>query len=151
MFPQNNIELSGTTGITFNGKNDDTDYETGTEFHLEASAFYQFTPAFSAGVNGYHYQQLSGDSGAGATLGDFKGRVTALGPGLSGTFQVGPAPVSVSLRYLHEFNVKNRLEGEIRLPESISLSPPWLHALMVQRNLTKVECGLRMQDDVPHS
>ncbi|MBW1752670.1 MAG: transporter, partial [Deltaproteobacteria bacterium] len=112
MFPQNSIELSGTTGITFNGKNDDTDYETGTEFHLEASTFYQFTPAFSAGVNGYHYQQLSGDSGAGATLGDFKGRVTALGLGLSGTFQAGPVPVSVSLRYFHEFNVKNRLEGD---------------------------------------
>ncbi len=125
MFPQNNIELSGTTGITFNGKNDDTEYETGTEFHLEASAFYQFTPKFSAGVNGYHYQQVSDDSGAGAALGDFKGRVTALGPGLSGTFQVGPAPVSVSLRYLHEFNVKNRLEGEaVWLTVSIPLWVP---------------------------
>jgi hypothetical protein len=111
MFPQNNLELSGATGITFNGENDDTDYETGTELHMEASAFYQFTPAFSAGVNGYHYQQISGDSGKGATLGNFKGRVTALGPGLSGSFQVGPVPVSVSLRYFYEFNVKDRLEG----------------------------------------
>ncbi|WP_167505837.1 SphA family protein [Desulfosediminicola flagellatus] len=111
-FPQNSIELSAATGITFNGENDDTDYETGTEFHLEASAFYQFTPAFSIGLNGYHYQQISGDSGAGATLGDFEGRVSAFGPGLSGTIQAGPLPVSVSLRYFHEFNVKNRLEGD---------------------------------------
>ncbi|MGB6011375.1 MAG: transporter, partial [Desulfobacterales bacterium] len=123
--PQNNIELSGATGITFNGKNDDTKYETGTEFHLEASVFYQFTPTFSIGVNGYHYQQLSGDSGAGATLGDFKGRVTALGPGLSGSFQVGPAPVAVSLRYFREFNVKNRLEGDsVWLTVSIPLWVP---------------------------
>jgi hypothetical protein len=111
MFTEKSVELSGATGFTFNGENDDTNYETGTEFHLEASVFYHFSPAFSAGLNGYHYEQISGDSGTGATLGDFKGRVTALGPGLSGTFQVGPAPVAVSLRYFHEFGVKNRLEG----------------------------------------
>ena len=111
LFPQENIELSSATGITFNGKNDDTDYETGTEFHLEASVFYQFTPAFSAGINGYHYQQLTEDSGKGAELGSFKGRVSALGPGLSGTIPIGPIPVSVSLRYFHEFDEKNRLQG----------------------------------------
>ena len=82
------------------------------EFHIEAALFYNFSPDFSVGLNGYHYDQLTGDSGAGATLGDFKGRVSALGPGISGTFQVGPAPVSVNLRYFHEFNVKNRLEGD---------------------------------------
>ena len=112
MFPQENIELSGATGVTFNGKNDDTDYETGTEFHLEASVFYQFTPSFSAGINGYHYRQITEDSGQGAELGSFKGRVSALGPGLSGTIQVGPIPVSVSLRYFHEFDEKKRLQGD---------------------------------------
>jgi len=112
LFPNNKIELSAATGITFNGENDDTDYETGTEFHLESAAFYQFTQAFSAGLNGYYYKQLSGDSGKGATLGSLKGRVAALGPGASGTFMVGPAPVSVSFRYFREFSVKNRLEGD---------------------------------------
>lgn len=111
LFPAHSMELSSAAGITFNGKNDDTEYETGTEFHLEAAAFYQFSPALSAGVNGYFYDQLTGDSGDGARLGDFKGRVVGIGPGVSGTFMVGPAPVSVSLRYFHEFNVTNRLEG----------------------------------------
>ncbi len=110
--PESGIEVSGAAGITFNGENDDTDYETGTEFHLEAAAAYHFSPTFSVGVNGYHYQQLSGDSGAGATLGDFKGRVTALGPTMSATFKLGPIPVATSLRFFHEFNVKNRLEGD---------------------------------------
>jgi len=112
LFAGKSIELSGALGFTFNGENDDTKYETGTEFHLEASIFYHFSETFSVGLNGYHYDQLTGDSGAGATLGDFKGRVTALGPGISGTFQVGPAPVSMSFRYFNEFNVKNRLEGD---------------------------------------
>ncbi len=112
LFPANNIELSGATGITFNGKNDDTKYETGTELHLEAAAFYQFTKTFSAGLNGYYYDQISADSGSGATLGDFEGRVGGIGPGLSGSFMVGPAPVAWSLKYYHEFSVKNRLEGD---------------------------------------
>ena len=112
MFVQKSMELSGALGFTFNGENDDTKYETGTEFHLEAALFYHFSEAFSIGLNGYYYNQITGDSGAGATLGDFEGRVAALGPGLSGTFQVGPAPVAWSLRYFHEFNAKNRLEGD---------------------------------------
>ena len=112
MFAENNMEVSGAMGFTFNGENDDTKYETGTEFHLEAAVFYHFSEAFSIGLNGYHYEQISGDSGTGATLGDFKGRVTGLGPGVSGTFKVGPAPVAWSLRYFYEFNVKNRLEGD---------------------------------------
>jgi hypothetical protein len=125
LFPQVNIELSLATGITFNGENDDTNYETGTEFHLETAAFYQFTPSFSVGLNGYHYQQVTGDSGAGAVNGDFKGRVTALGPGLLGAFNAGPLPVSVDLIYFHEFNVKNRLEGDsVWLTLSIPLWVP---------------------------
>jgi len=103
--PEIGIELSGAAGVTFNGENDETDYETGTEIHVEATAVYHFSPAFSAGVNGYHYQQLSGDSGTGATLGDFEGRVTALGPTVSANFQLGQLPVAMSLRYFHEFNV----------------------------------------------
>ncbi len=109
--PESGLELSGAAGITFNGENDDTEYETGTEFHLEAAAAYHFSPTFSVGVNGYHYQQLTADSGAGATLGDFKGRVTALGPMMSATFMLGPIPVAASLRYFHELSAKNRLEG----------------------------------------
>jgi hypothetical protein len=112
LFPEENIELSLATGITFNGENNDTNYDTGNEFHIETAAFYQVIPSFSVGLNGYHYQQITGDSGAGAVDGNFKGRVTGLGPGMSGTFNAGPLPVSASLRYFHEFNVKNRLEGD---------------------------------------
>lgn len=112
LLPENKIELSGAAGLTFNDENDDTKYETGTEFHLEGAAYYQFTSSFSAGLNGYYYNQISGDSGEGATLGNQYGRVAALGPGLASTFNVGPVPVSVSFRYYHEFSVKNRLEGD---------------------------------------
>ncbi len=105
-------EVSGAIGATFNGENDDTDYETGDEIHLEAAISRHFSPKFSLGLNAYHYQQVSGDSGAGAILGDFKGRVTGFGPTASANFQVGPIPVAASFQYFHEFNVKNRFEGQ---------------------------------------
>ena len=69
--------------------------------------------SFGLGLVGYHYQQITGDSGAGANLGDFKGRVTALGPTINYNFTLSQIPVSTSLKYLKEFNVENRLEGDV--------------------------------------
>ena len=105
-------EASVNAGFTFNGENDDTNYETGTEFHVEFALMQHLSKAFSIGFAGYHYQQVTGDSGAGATLGSFKGRITALGPNINYNFQWGQTPVSTSLRWLHEFDAKNRLEGD---------------------------------------
>jgi hypothetical protein len=110
--PTRGHEASVTAGFTFNGDNNDTNYKTGTEFHVEFALMQHFSKAFSAGLAGYHYQQVTGDSGAGATLGSFKGRVTALGPQINYNFQLGQLPVSTSLRYFHEFDTKNRLEGD---------------------------------------
>jgi hypothetical protein len=109
--PATGFELSGRAGITFNDKNSATDYKTGEEFHIEFAALKHFSPQFNAGLVGYHYQQISGDSGSGAVLGAFEGRVTALGPHVSWTFPVGQVPVSLASRALVEFNTKNRTEG----------------------------------------
>jgi hypothetical protein len=67
------------------------------------------------GVAGYHYQQVTGDSGAGATFGDFKGRVNAIGPVLAYSFTLGKIPVSTQWTYFHEFDVENRIEGDVGL------------------------------------
>ena len=105
-------EVSVAAGFTFNGENPDTNYETGTEFHLEFALMEHFSKAFAIGLAGYHYEQVSGDSGAGAVLGPLKGRVSALGPNLTYNFELGQTPVFTSLRWLHEFNVENRMEGD---------------------------------------
>jgi hypothetical protein len=73
--PKIGWELSSAAGFTFNRENPDTDYETGTEFHVEWALVRHFSKTFALGLVGYHYQQVTGDSGAGARLGDFKGRV----------------------------------------------------------------------------
>ena len=109
--PKTGLELSASAGITFNGENSDTDYETGDEFHLEFAALKHVSQEFSFGLVGYHYEQITGDSGSGAVLGGFKGRVTALGPHVAYTFPVNHVPVTVAARFLSEFNTKNRLEG----------------------------------------
>ena len=113
--PKIGFEVSSAAGFTFNWENPDTDYKTGTEFHVEWALLQHFSKTFAVGVVGYHYQQVTGDSGAGATLGDFEGRVTALGPAVTYSFLLGKIPVSTQWSWLHEFDVENRLEGDVGL------------------------------------
>jgi len=106
-------EISVAAGFTFNWENPDTDYRTGTEFHVEWALIQHLSKTFSIGLAGYHYQQVTGDSGAGATLGDFEGRVTALGPVVNYTFLLGKTPIMTQLEYLREFDAENRAEGDM--------------------------------------
>jgi hypothetical protein len=118
-------EVSVTAGFTYNWENPDTDYKTGTEFHIEWGLIQHVSKTFTLGLAGYHYQQVSGDSGAGASLGDFEGRVTALGPVMTYAFECGKIPVSTEWKYMHEFDVKNRAEGDMgMLTVSMPLSIP---------------------------
>jgi hypothetical protein len=110
--PTIGLEVSRAAGFTFNGENDETNYKTGTEFHYEFVVVQNFSQKFGIGVNGYFYDQVSADSGSGARLGAFEGRVAAVGPVANLNFTIGELPVSTSLKYFHEFDVKNRLEGD---------------------------------------
>lgn len=110
--PARGTEVSTAVGFTFNGENPATDYKTGTEFHVEWAVMQHFSKTFSLGFGGYHYQQLTGDSGSGATLGDFEGRVSGIGPVLTYTFTCGKIPVSTQLEWMHEFDAVNRAEGD---------------------------------------
>lgn len=113
------VELSSAVGVTFNDENLDTGYDSGTEFHAEFAASKLFANGMSLGVVGYHYQQLSGDSGGtpaqqilvGLTDG-FKGRTTAIGPSFGMTVPLGDRALNMNLRWYHELDVKNRLEGD---------------------------------------
>jgi hypothetical protein len=110
--PARGHEFSVAAGFTFNWENPATDYKTGTEFHAEWALMQHFSKTFSLGLGGYHYQQVTADSGRGATLGDFEGRVTAVGPIMTYTFICGKTPVSTQLEWMHEFDVENRAEGD---------------------------------------
>jgi hypothetical protein len=109
--PELGLDLSAAAGFTFNGTNEVTDYTTGTEFHVQWAISKNLTKQFSIGFIGYYYDQITGDSGPGAQLGDFEGRVTALGGTIAYNFEVGHTPVSTRLKVFREFDVENRLEG----------------------------------------
>lgn len=109
--PETGIELSGAAGFTFNGTNEATDYTTGTEFHVEWAATKALTKQLSVGFVGYYYDQITGDSGAGARLGAYEGRVVALGGTIAYNFELGETPISARLKVYREFDAVNRLEG----------------------------------------
>lgn len=104
-------EVSGAVGITFNGTNPVTDYTTGTEFHVEWAVTKMLTKQFSFGLVGYYYDQITGDSGLGAKLGAFEGRVTALGGTVAYNFELAGTPISSRIKVYREFDAVNRLEG----------------------------------------
>lgn len=104
-------ELSIVGGLTYNFENDDTNYQNGVDGHIDWAASQFLSEQLHLGLVGYLYYQLSGDSGAGATLGDFESRVYAVGPQAGYFFPVGDAQGYVNLRGYYEFDASNRVEG----------------------------------------
>jgi hypothetical protein len=104
-------EFSGTLGFTYNFENPDTNYRNGVDAHFDWSASRLIAPGYLVGLTGYFYQQVSGDSGEGATLGAFKSEVIGFGPQIGWFFDVDESPWYLNLRGYYEWNAKNRPEG----------------------------------------
>ena len=109
------LELSAFAGMDFNTKNHETDYRTGTQFHLDftvAEHLPLFGGIIGVGANGFYYQQITGDSGSGARLGDFKGRTLGIGPVLSYVTKIWKKDLVAEVKWLPEIDVKKRLKGD---------------------------------------
>ena len=106
--PKKGHEFSAVLGFTYNFENPDTDYKNGVSSHLDWAASQFFSEQLHAGLVGYFYQQLSGDSGSGAVLGDFKSRVYGIGPQVGYFFA---RKWYVNLKGYYEFDAENRPEG----------------------------------------
>ena len=98
-------------GLTYNFMNPYTAYQSGIDLHVEVSASYYLTERFLAGAAGYFYQQITADSGPGATLGPFISRVAGVGPQLGYDFALGRRSASLSARGYYEFAGQNRPQG----------------------------------------
>jgi len=110
--PDTGREFSIVGGLTYNFKNPDTDYRNGIDGHVDWAASQFLNEHVHVGVVGYAYQKLTGDSGEGATLGDFKSRVFGVGPQLGCKFDAGDETAGyVNLKGYYEFGAKNRPEG----------------------------------------
>jgi hypothetical protein len=110
------LELSAFTGLDFNTENHKTDYQTGTQFHIDftvAEHLPLLGGVIGVGANGFYYQQVTGDSSPfDAILGDFKGRTVGIGPVLSYITKVCGKDLAAEVKWLPELDVKHRLEGD---------------------------------------
>lgn len=116
MGQKNNVSFALHGGLTLNTENQATHYRSGSVFHLETSLA-KIVPLggklFAFGVSAYTYQQVSGDSGAGAAkLGAFKGETNGMGPTLTYLKPGATDSFVCEVKYLKEFGTRNRLEGD---------------------------------------
>ena len=112
LHPKYGQEVSVFMGYTVNFHNPATDYTTGNEFHLEYFVGQHLPKGFALGLAGYYYQQVTDDSGTGATLGGFKGTAVALGPCLTYNTKIAGYAVDANVRYYNEVYIKHRLDGQ---------------------------------------
>jgi hypothetical protein len=101
--------------MTFNTENNDTDYKSGSVVHVEASVQQLLPPGpglIGLGANAFLYEQVTGDSGSGAVLGDFKGRSIGIGPVIDYILPLKNESLLVAeFKWLPELSTDNRLEG----------------------------------------
>lgn len=102
-------------GYAINTENTDTNYKSGSVLHFDAG-LQQIFPVGSGfmtvGAEGFYFEQVTADSGSGATLGDFKGRTAGLGPVLGYIKPLGTQSMAFELKWLTELDTRKRLEGD---------------------------------------
>jgi len=110
--PDTGREFSFNLGHIYNTENDDTNYQTGQELHLDVVFNQYFSESFAAGIQGYYLKQITGDSGDGAVLGNFKAESAGIGPAVLWSTKIGQQNVTFIAKWLHEFHAENRFKGD---------------------------------------
>lgn len=108
---QTGREFSIVAGFTHNFENPDTKYRNGNNLHFDWGASQFLSKHWQVGLVGYYYHQITGDSGSGALLGDFRSRIGGIGPQVGYQFKMGKQEYHLNLRGYREFGAKNRPEG----------------------------------------
>ena len=104
------FELSTKFMYDFNTENDDTNYESGQEFHFDYTIGYHVNKQWAVGIGGYYYYQTTEDekNGVKQSSDGFEGRVFSIGP----VVQYGYKNMSFTLKWQPEFEARNRPEGD---------------------------------------
>ncbi|HNZ64547.1 MAG TPA: transporter [Smithella sp.] len=106
----NGLELSAKFMYDINTENDDTNYKSGREFHVDYTVGYHINKEWAVGVGGYYYNQMTDDELSGIKVGadGFEGRVFSIGPEV----QYGYKNMSFTLKWQPEFEARNKPEGD---------------------------------------
>jgi hypothetical protein len=105
-------EVSIAPGILANTRNGDTNYKTGAEFHLDFTANQFLFESFAIGIRGYFYRQVTGDSGSGAILGDFKGEAVGIGPGFIWLPRFAEGKLIVQGKWMTDVHSEKRFDSD---------------------------------------
>jgi hypothetical protein len=112
---KNGFEFTTYIGYDINTENTETDYQSGQQFHIDATIA-QHLPLgkglIGIGANGFYLQQTTGDSGSGARLGSFEEMTAGVGPVLSYAAQFGKTGFAASLKWLPQITTRNTLKGD---------------------------------------
>jgi len=123
--PKRGHEVSFTAGYQINTENNDTDYQSGDEFHIDFNLAQHFSPKFALGLCGYYYKQITDDEGTFLdqandvltalgmdSLGGFKGEAFGLGPAIKFTPKIGGRDINLIAKWLHDIDSTNRFESD---------------------------------------
>ena len=102
-------------GFAVSTENNTTNHQNGDLFHLEAT-LQQFLPLskqtlVGIGANAFYYEQVTGDSGPGAVLGDFAGTDIGVGPVVTLIHTSSKYNFSGQVKWLPDLQINNRLRG----------------------------------------
>lgn len=101
-------ELSMTLGYMNNLENPTTDYQSGDEFHFDYTLGRYLQPGLALGVAGSHYRQTTADQAPSNIRAIEQSEASSIGPVILFTPHVVDREISISLKWLHEFNVQGR-------------------------------------------
>ena len=123
LFDQGSLEWSTTSAVDFYTKDNATNYQNGSVFRIDSLLMKRFPTGWGVGAVGGWIYQLEKDSGPLADrLNGFKGHAMSLGPMVNYLKKWQGGQVEFSLRWMHEFDVKNRTQGNpAMLSATISL------------------------------
>jgi hypothetical protein len=123
-------EFNAQLGLQTHTRNKATDYQSAPVLTFDTLASKRFPSGVGVGGVLIVIQQVADDKGPLADrLGGFRGRDVALGPLLTYSTKVGPAPLDLSLRWLASVDSRNRLAGDTvmltaSMPIAVKLPTP---------------------------
>jgi hypothetical protein len=112
---KNGLNAAIFAGVTFNSENGATNYRSGSAIHVEGSVQQLFPVGkglLGLGANAWAFEQITDDSGVGASLGPFRGSSIGVGPVVSYVLPLGSATAVIEARWLPEIETRNRVKGD---------------------------------------
>ncbi len=109
--PEIGVEFSMQGGVQVNTENEATNYKTGAELHLDVTANMFLSETFALGPRAYVYNQVTGDSGSGALLGDFKSESAGVGAGFLWIPKFAEGRLSIAGKAMVDVHNENRFDS----------------------------------------